>query len=279
MARPAQAGCSPWHSPRLVGRPRLAGPLAGSIAVWSVAFLGLAALPGVGAALGLLLLAGGAEKSFDVTGRMLLQRVARPDALAGVFGLLEWLQNGGYAVGSLLAPALVALGGAPAAFIGVGAILPLTALLTGRRLLDIDRHATVPVVEVALLRSMPLFEALPPATLESLARALAPLTLSAGTDVIREGEDGDRFFVIADGEVDVVASGRHVSTLRRGDGFGEIALLHDVPRTATVTARTDVHLYALEREIFLVTLTGHAASHRSAHELADRRLAEARPVA
>ena len=264
---------------RLVGRPRLAGPLAGSIAVWSVAFLGLAALPGVGAALGLLLLAGGAEKSFDVTGRMLLQRVARPDALAGVFGLLEGLQNGGYAVGSLLAPALVALGGAPAAFIGVGAILPLTALLTGRRLLDIDRHATVPVVEVALLRSMPLFEALPPATLESLARALAPLTLSAGTDVIREGEDGDRFFVIADGEVDVVASGRHVSTLRRGDGFGEIALLHDVPRTATVTARTDVHLYALEREIFLVTLTGHAASHRSAHELADRRLAEARPVA
>ena len=261
---------------RLVGRPRLAGPLAGSIAIWSVAFLGLAVVPGVGAALGLLLLAGGAEKTFDVTGRMLLQRVARSDALAGVFGLLEGLQNGGYAVGSLLAPALVALGGAPAAFIGVGAILPLVALVTGRRLLDIDRHATVPIVEIALLRSMPMFAALPPATLESLARALEPVAIPAGTDVIRQGEHGDRFYVIADGEVDVVVSGHNVSTLRRGDGFGEIALLNDVPRTATVTARTEVHLYALEREIFLVTLTGHAASHRSAHELAEQRLAGAR---
>ncbi len=264
---------------RLVGRPGwpARSPARSPSGRWR--FSGSRRCPASGAALGLLLLAGGAEKTFDVTGRMLLQRVARPDALAGVFGLLEGLQNGGYAVGSLLAPALVALGGAPAAFIGVGAILPLVALVTGRRLLDIDRHATVPVVEVALLRSMPLFEALPPATLESLARALAPLTLSAGTDVIREGEDGDRFFVVADGEVDVRL--RRAATSRRcdrGDGFGEIALLHDVPRTATVTARTDVHLYALEREIFLVTLTGHAASHRSAHELADRRLAEARPV-
>jgi hypothetical protein len=257
----------------LVGRPRLAGPLAVSIAVWGVAFLGLAAVPGVGAALALLLLVGGAQKTFDVTGRMLLQRVARSDALAGVFGLLEGFQTAGYAVGSLLAPALVALGGAPAAFLGVGAILPLVALVTGRRLLDIDRHATVPIVEIALLRSMPMFAALPPATLETLARALEPLAVTAGTDVIREGEHGDRFYVIADGEVDVVASGHHVATLHRGDGFGEIALLNDVPRTATVTARTDVLLHALEREIFLVTLTGHAASHRSAHELVERRLA------
>jgi MFS family permease len=257
----------------LVGRPRLAGPLAVSIAVWGIAFLGLAAVPGVGAALALLLLVGGAQKTFDVTGRMLLQRVARSDALAGVFGLLEGFQTAGYAVGSLLAPALVALGGAPAAFLGVGAILPLVALVTGRRLLDIDRHATVPIVEIALLRSMPMFAALPPATLETLARALEPLAVTAGTDVIREGEHGDRFYVIADGEVDVVASGHHVATLHRGDGFGEIALLNDVPRTATVTARTDVLLHALEREIFLVTLTGHAASHRSAHELVERRLA------
>ena len=190
---------------RLVGRPRLAGPLAVSIAVWSIAFLGLAAVPGVGAALGLLLVAGGAEKTFDVTGRTLLQRVSRADALAGVFGLLEGFQMAGYAIGSLLAPALVALGGAPAAFLGVGAILPLVAVLAGRRLLDIDRHATVPVVEIALLRSMSMFGALPPPTLESLARALVPLALAAGTDVIRQGEEGDRFYVIADGEVDVVA--------------------------------------------------------------------------
>ena len=258
----------------LVGRPRLAGPLAAAIAVWSLAFLGLAATPGVVAALALLLVAGGAQKTFDVTGRTLLQRVSRADALAGVFGLLEGFQMAGYAVGSLLAPALVVLGGAPAAFIGVGGILPLVAVVAGRRLLDIDRHATVPVVEIALLRSMPLFAALPPPTLESLARALEPLTLPAGADVIRQGDVGDHFYVIADGEVDVDVSGRQVATLKRGDGFGEIALLHDVSRTATVTARTEVKLYALERELFLLTLTGHAGSRRSAHELAARRLEE-----
>ncbi len=261
---------------RLVGRPRLAGPLAVSIAVWSVAFLGLAVVPGVGAALALLFIAGGSEKTFDVTGRTLLQRVSRPDALAGVFGLLEGMQMGGFAVGSLLAPALVALGGASAALLGVGAILPLIALFTGRRLLDIDRHATVPIVEIALLRTMPLFAALPPPTLESLARALEPLALPAGTEIIRQGDEGDRFYVIAAGEVVVVASGRHVATLKRSDGFGEIALLHDVPRTATVVARTDVQLYALERDLFLITLTGHAGARRSADDLAAQRLAELR---
>ena len=221
-------------------------------------------------------MAGGARATFDVTGRTLLQRVAQPDLLARVFGLLEGLQMAGLAIGSALAPVLVALGGADAALIGVGLILPLIAVVEGRRLLDIDRHATVPVVEIALLRSMPLFAALPGPTVESLARALEPLTVAAGIDVIVQGDEGDRFYAIADGEVDVVSGGRIVASLGRGDAFGEIALMYDVPRTATVTTRTETRLLALERDAFLVALTGHAATHIAAGKMVDQRLEELR---
>ena len=258
---------------RLVGRPRLAGPLAVSLAAWSVAFVGLAVLPGVVGSLVLLVVAGGAQATFGVTGRTLLQRVARPGVLARVFGLLEGFEMGGYAAGSLLAPGLVAVGGPAAAFVGVGAILPALALLAGRRLLDIDRHATVPVVEIALLRATPLFASLPPPMLEPLARSLEPVAVAAGDVVVRQGDEGDQFFVIAGGEADVASSGRVVATLRRGDGFGEIALLYGVPRTATVTARSELQLYALGREPFLLTLTGHSQVHGAAHELAEKRLA------
>jgi hypothetical protein len=262
----------------LVGRPRLATPLALSLTVWSLAFFGLGALPGAIAALALLAVAGGAQTTFDVTGRTLLQRVARPDLLARVFGLLEGLEYAALAVGSALAPLLIALGGAKAAIIGVGVILPLIAVVEGRRLLDIDRHATVPVVEIGLLRQMPLFAALPAPTVESLARALEPLTVAAGVDVIVEGDEGDRFYAIADGEVEVVRAGHVLATLRRGDFFGEIALMYDVPRTATVTTRAETRLLALERDVFLVALTGHHASHTAAGTTVERRLEELRRV-
>jgi hypothetical protein len=238
--------------------------------------MGIAAVPGAVGCLVLLAVAGSARTTFDVAGRTLLQRVARPDFLARVFGLLEGFQMAALAAGSLLAPLLVSIGGASFAFVCVGAILPLAAFAAGRQLLDIDRHATVPVVEVALLRSMPLFAPLPPPTLESLARALVPQLVASGVEVIRQGDDGDRFYVIADGEVEILADGRVVATRGRGEGFGEIALIYDVPRTATVRARRDTRLYSLEREAFLLAVTGHTTSQRAAHDLAAVRLAELR---
>lgn len=259
---------------RLVGRSRLAPPLVAALGVWSIAFLGLASIPGAIGALVLLTVAGGARTTFDVAGRTLLQRVARPDLLARVFGLLEGVQMAALAIGSILAPLLVWIGGLPLAFGCVAAMLPLFALATRRSLLDIDRHATVPVVEVALLRSIPVFAPLPPPTLESLARALEPMSVPAGVDVIREGERGDRYYVIADGELEIVRDGRVVAARTRGEGFGEIALVYDVPRTATVTTRSASQLYALDRDTFLVAVTGHASSRRVAHDLADARLEE-----
>jgi hypothetical protein len=253
-------------------------PLVLSLVGWSVALFGLAALPGLALALVLLGLAGGSRATFDVTGRTLLQRVARPDLLARVFGLLEGLEMAGLALGSLLAPALFSLGGARAAYAGVGIVLPLAALVARRRLLDIDRHATVPVVEVSLLRSLPMFAALPPPTLESLARALELEVVATGVDVITQGEVGDRLYVVAEGEVEVVADGGLVAAIGRGGVFGEIALLYDVPRTATVRTRSECRLFTLDRETFLVTLTGQASAATVAHGIADERLEELRAL-
>jgi len=258
----------------LVGHKRLALPLVLSLGGWTLALFGLAFSPGIGGDLALLAVAGGAQATFSVTARALLQRVGRSDLLARVFGMLEGLEMLGLAAGSLLTPLLVALGGATAAFIGIGLLLPVTALTAGRRLLSIDRHATAPVVEAALLRSLPMFALLPPAQLETLAAALQPVAVAGGVDVITEGDEGDRFYVIADGEVDVVTGEKHVATLGRGSGFGEIALLYGVPRTATVRTRVACDLYALDRETFLVALTGRYPAESAMRGLADERLAE-----
>jgi MFS family permease len=259
---------------RLVGHPRLAFPLVLSLGCWTLALFGLGTTPGLALSLALLAWAGGARLTFDVTARTLLQRVARPDLLARVFGLLEGLEMAGLAVGSLLATMLYALGGVSAAFVGVGAILPIVALSGGRRLLDIDRHATAPVVEVSLLRATPILSLLPPPTLETLARALVAKDVPAGTNVVTQGEQGDRYYVIADGDVDVIVDGALSATLHRGDGFGEIALTHDVPRTATVRTRSATQLYAVEQDDFLAALSQHAPTQAHAHRLASERLEE-----
>jgi Na+/melibiose symporter-like transporter len=257
-----------------VGRPRLALPLVASLVCWTVALFGLGATHTAALMLALLAAVGGAQSTFNVTARTLLQRMARADLLARVFGMLEGLEMVGLAVGSLLAPILIAIGGASVALVGVGLLLPLAALPVGRRLLDIDRHANVPVVEIALLRSLRMFSLLPPATLESLARALELLTVEADVDVIVQGDDGDLFYVIAEGDVDVVIDGARIATLGRGAAFGEIALMHDVPRTATVRTRTAARFYTLERDAFLGGLTSTPAAYAALQRLAERRLGQ-----
>jgi CRP-like cAMP-binding protein len=141
--------------------------------------------------------------------------------------------------------------------------------VAGRPLLAVDRAATMPVVELGLLRSLPMFAPLRAPELEGLAHALVPVTATAGEVVIHQGDVGDRFYVVADGELSV-STGR---TLRRGDGFGEIALVRDVRRTATVTAATDVRLYALAKEEFLGAVTGHAGVRAEVERIVAERLA------
>ena len=256
----------------LVGRRRLLPPLVLGIVVWGAAFALLAAWPTTLSALLLLAAAGAGRSVLDVAGRTILQRTAPGDVLSRVFGVLEGLSMAGLAIGSLLTPLLVDLAGARWAVAGIGALLPLAVLVTARALAEIDRRAPVPVVEVALLRTLPLFAPLGAPTLEGLAHGLSELEVRAGTVVIREGDPGDRFYVVAEGELDVDAAGRELRRLRRGECFGEIALLRDVPRTATVTAGTDARLYALDKPSFLASIASHPRSAGEAERLVGERL-------
>ena len=183
-----------------------------------------------------------------------------------------WLTTG---LGSLLAPVLVALFGLRGALLAVGIVLPLLVLARYRTLLRLEASAPVPEAEYALLRRVDMFAPLPVVRIEELARRVAHVRAGAGDTIILEGESGDRFYVIADGAVEVTERGRFRRVEEIGDCFGEIALLRATPRTATVVARTDVDLLALEREEFLAAITGDRRALAAGHELADARLAPA----
>jgi predicted MFS family arabinose efflux permease len=256
-----------------VGRPKLIPWVIAAAVAWGGAFLVLGLRSSIGAAVVLLVVAGVAYMVFDVAGRTLLQRSAPADIVSRVFGLMEAVGAIGLAAGSGFVPMIVTAVGVEAAVVATGVVLPVALLLCGRALLHVDEHATVPVVEIALLRSVSFLQALPAPELESLARSLVRIDADAGQILTAEGDVGDRFYVIAEGEVDTFTKGAHLRRLERGEGFGEIALLQDVPRTATCVAVGPARLYALERDPFIAAVTGHRRSRSLAGRLVDRRLA------
>ena len=258
----------------LVARRRLAPALIAGIVTAAFALVILGIFPSVVGAFALLALTGVGRAVFNVTGRILLQRAAPPQVLGQVFALLESLMSAGLVLGAILVPALVGLSGARAALIGTALLLLIIVAAVWRRLRTIDDTADVPQVQIQLLRLNAIFAPLPAPALEGLARALVPVQVTAGATIISEGEEGDCFYLIADGQVKVSKKGKEVATLTRGDGFGEIALLEGVPRTATVVADTDLELFSLEKEPFVLALTGHAAVARAAGDMVSQRLAE-----
>jgi cyclic nucleotide-binding protein len=257
----------------LIGR-RLPVPILASSMLLGVSLAVLPVSKSTTAAVLLLCAVGGARAFMDMSTRTLLQRSVSPDVLGRVFGLVEGTTMLAVATGSMVVVVLVAIGGAPAALIGVGCILPATALAMAPRLLKLDRESRIPTVEIALLTSIDIFARLPGPTLEGLARSLQPLVLAPGDMLIREGETGDAYYAIADGRFGVSQSGAVLREVGRGDGVGEIALLYDVPRTATVTALTAGLVYALPREAFLGAVTGHAPTRQLASSRVDRILGE-----
>jgi len=256
----------------LVGR-RLGGPILAAALGFSGALAAVAFGPGLAGTVILLAAAGAGHLLLGVATRTLLQRSVPPRLIGRIFGVLEGFSMAGLAVGALLVPVLAHLGGSRLAVLGVAAVLPLAAVAGGRAVFRLDAGTAVPVVQIALLRSLPLFAELPAPAIEGLAAALRPVRLEAGAVLIRQGDPGDAYFAIAAGELDAEQDGHFLGRYGRGDGVGEIALLRAVPRTATVTAHTAATVFQLDRDLFLTAVLGHAPTRRQAEGIAATRLA------
>jgi MFS family permease len=260
----------------LVGRRRLAADFGMGIFIWGVPIALVAIWPNQVAALVLLGIVGIGNTLVDVSGMTLMQRAAPDEVLARVFGVLESLLLLTVGLGALAAPLLLNWLGTRGALIVAGGLLPLLVVPAWPRLNAIDRAARVPEEQLELLRGNPIFAALPASTLEQLADRLTEVRAPAGEEIVRQGAPGDLFYVIEDGTVEVSVDGQPGHELGRGESFGEIALLRDVPRTATVTARTDVVLYALDRDAFIPAVTGSGPSLSAAEAVIGMRLGLAR---
>ncbi len=242
----------------VVGRERMSTIMLASALTWGAAFAVLG-IVGSGSLAPILIALGGSGLSLlDVAGRTVLQRGVRNAILARVFGILESLMMAALAVGSILVPVVVALVGLEASVLVFAALLPVVLALSWSGLRALDRRVAVPERELGLLRRIRMLEALDPPAMEGLARAAAWLEVPAGAVVIREGDLGDRFYVLETGAVAVSRDGVPLRTLdTTGNSFGEIALLLDVPRTATVMASVPSVLLVLDRATFLAAVTGH----------------------
>lgn len=168
-------------------------------AAWGGALITTGLFPNRIAAPVLVGVAGVGRPLIDVAGRTLLQRVVPDRVLSRVFGVLEGLYAAGLALGLAVIPALFALIGVRATFVISGAFLPLLFLLVSRRLSEIDAASAVPEAQIALLRRLPIFVPLPAPTIERVASRLIPTEVAVGTAIVRGGDPGDRFYIIADG--------------------------------------------------------------------------------
>jgi MFS family permease len=256
----------------VAGRRSISRYFALGLLLWGFPLVLIAAWPEPAAAFLLLALLGVGNTLVDVTGITLMQRTASDDVLGRVFGAFEAIALLAMGVGALLAPVLVSALGGRWAVLVAGLIMPATVIPLWRRLDAIDASAPAPAELVELLRGIPIFAPLPAPQLERLARALVEVRVDPESVVFEAGDQGDRFYVIAEGRASVTVGGEPVRTLEPGDFFGEIALLHDVPRTATVRAMTGLRLLALDRETFVSTVTGHAASAEAAGSVVAARL-------
>ena len=250
---------------------RLARVFALSLLGWGLPIVLIAPSPQLIGAFVLLAVVGASNSIEDVAGFTLLQRAIRDDALSGVLGLIWGAAMGALALGSIATPLLVRELGARTAFVLVGFLLPVLTIAGYRRMRALDADS-VPTRQQDLVDDVPMFARLSLAAKERLAARLVPIDVPAEATVLRAGDVGDRFYIVDSGSVRIaLESGEKESGA--GEYFGEIALLRDVPRTATVTAATATRLYALERADFLAAVTGHALAEEAAEEVVGERLA------
>ncbi len=231
----------------LIGRRGLAGPLGLGVLLWSVPLAAIGLIASVPAAAAMLALAGVGRVLMDVTATTLLQRATDSRMLARLFGALEGIHMASLAVGSIVAPLLIALAGERAAFLLAATAMLLAAAAAWPTMRRLDDAAVARPREVALLRSIPMFAPLGVAAIDRLAVAMVPVHAHTGSAVVRQGDPGDHFYIITDGRVAVSIDGQRIREEGPGESFGEIALLRNVARTATVEALEATQLISLDR--------------------------------
>jgi hypothetical protein len=257
----------------LVGRS-LSVSFVVSLAMWGlpIAIIGLVPNPALAFAMAGLI--GAANASIDVAGYTLLARCVPNEVRGRVFGVLQSIVGFGIALGAVVAPVLVELAGLQGALVITGLVLPVLALAGFSGVRRAEGATVLPERELAAMRRVPMFAPLPLTALELMARSLVPVSFDTGERVITQGEPGDCFYLVESGEVAIIHDGHRETTLGPGDGFGEIALLGDRPRTASVDVVQPMIGFRLPREAFLEALTGSPSSQVAAGELASQRLAE-----
>jgi len=243
----------------LVGTRRLGRWFGVGVALWGAPLVLVALAPTAVSALLALALVGAGNALVDLSGFTLIARLASPGVLARVFGVLESVVAVMVGVGGVATPVVIDVAGLRPALFVLGLVTPLLVILAARRLGALDAHMGRRDDELEVLRRVALLDPLPLPALEAMAVQLDHLLVPAGEAVFEQGEPGDRFYVIVDGTATVEGDGVAVTTLGPGDGFGEIALLRRVPRTATVRAVDDLRLESLRGDRFVSVLTG---SHR-----------------
>jgi MFS family permease len=250
----------------LVGRRRTAADFGLGLACFGAPLLALAALPRTWAAVVALALLGIGNSVVDISAVTLIQRTASAAVAGRVFGLVEAAAVGGLGVGSVLTPLLLHLVGARWTLAAAGAILPLLSLVMRRALGSIDAGAVVPEAQLAAIATVPFLDVLPLQRKEALAAALERVELPAGSTLFSAGDQGDRLYILSEGAIEIdLPTGTKVE---HAPAFvGEIALLRDVPRTATVRVVAASTFWTLDGEHFLDAVAGHSRSRSSADSL------------
>jgi MFS family permease len=247
----------------------LTGALLFGLSELSVAFLGALA-----PAVVMLVLAGVGVSMVIVSSRTLLQRGTDRLVLARVLAVQESVHLIGLTLGAVVGPIAVLLLGPQLAFVPFGVFIIAVGLLSFPAIRSLDASAPTHVREVDLLSEVPFLAALPAYELEHLAQTAQWGAFPAGTVVVTQGELGDAYYLVADGELSVTVDGvLREHTLTTGDGFGEISLLHRVPRTATITALTDSELLIVGAAQFLASVGSSDDGAALAAEVSAARLA------
>lgn len=256
----------------MAARRRLAGGFAIGLVLSSVPLAAAAAVSSLAPALILVAALGLGAIFCQVNGVTLLQRSTDNEVMGRVFAVFESLLLTGLALGSVVTPGLIGWLGARGALIAAGAFVPVLLVWLWPSLRRIDAEAVIAEEPLELLRGISIFTQLPGPVLERLAASATSVSVAADQVVVSRGETGNHFYAIASGRAAVERDDGTTRELGPGDFFGEIALLRDVPRTATVRALEPLRLFALEREEFLFAVTGHAPTLAAAENIVVTRL-------